>query len=320
MGICICCCCNKKETDCLENSLITFNSIETIFMILGLILIDWKIATALLLIINIFILLFSAFNLAILVVVKLLRGNGEILTTKRKLCYIFGYVCMSLSILSFFLAVLSESLISEKIYKYDRPCLYLLNETSSNSRLLAEYNETIIKENCETSIWTYFTYNMRSSYKDIVMSYLCSSIIEIFSLIGAFFWYNLVRRIKYCVEGKMNEETGLIIYGPLGGYKGKKTEKKNKLEKDGNVARNDDFLYIKKNLNVNMNMKRNRSNLSNNNSSTENNKRNKNDITKEKNEDININNQEEEYEETHQDENKNQNTQKEHYIDLDDFY
>ena len=65
---------------------------------------------------------------------------------------------------------------------------------------------------------------MRSSNKDIVMSYLCSSIIEIFSLIGAFFWYNLVRRIKYCVEGKMNEETGLIIYGPLGGYKGKKTE------------------------------------------------------------------------------------------------
>lgn len=313
MGICICCCCNKKETDCLENSLITFNSFETIFMILGLILIDWKIATTLLLIINIFILLFSAFNLAILVVVKLFRGNGEILTTKRKLCYIFGYVCMSLSILSFFLAVLSESLISEKIYKYDRPCLYKLNETSSSSRILAEYNETIIKENCET-IWSYFTYNMRSSYKDIVMSYLCSSIIEIFSLIGAFFWYNLVRRIKYCVEGKMNEETGLIIYGPLGGYKGKNTKKKNKNEKDGNVAGNDDVLYIKKNINVNMNMKRNRSNLSNNNSSTENNKRNKNDITKEKNEDIN--NLEEEYEETHQDENKNHNTQKELSIDF----
>ena len=65
-----------------------------------------------------------------------------------------------------------------------------------------------------------FWYNKRSAPKDIVMSYICSTIIEIFSLIGSFMWYNLVRRIKYGVKNKMVEENGLINYGPLGGYLG----------------------------------------------------------------------------------------------------
>ena len=63
MGICICCCCNKQKTECIETTLIVFQSIEIVFLILSLFLIEWDIAGSLGLIINILILLFLIFNL-----------------------------------------------------------------------------------------------------------------------------------------------------------------------------------------------------------------------------------------------------------------
>ena len=62
------------------------------------------------------------------------------------------------------------------------------------------------------------------------MSYICSSIIEVFSLLSAFFYYNDMKGIKYCIKGKMNEESGLIKYGKLGAYQGKIGDKKEKKE------------------------------------------------------------------------------------------
>ena len=67
MGICICCCCNKKNTECLENTLIVFNSIEIVFLLLGLILIEWKIVTNLNLVLNLIMFLLLIFSLVILV-------------------------------------------------------------------------------------------------------------------------------------------------------------------------------------------------------------------------------------------------------------
>ena len=95
------------------------------------------------------------------------------------------------------------------------------------------------------------------------MSYICSTIIEIFSLIGAFFWYNDIRRIKYCIKNRMNDERGLIIYGPLGGYMGQNSDN-NAEKKIGNDA----IIYNQDNMNLNMNMniQKNNNNLSNNNS------------------------------------------------------
>ena len=132
----------------------------------------------------------------------------------------------------FFFAIISETVISEKIYQYDHPCLYQLsNETLVQERKLAEHNETLIQSYCEnnlTDVYSFFWYNKRSAHKDIIMSYICSSIIEVFSLLSAFFYYNDMKRIKYCIKGKMNEESGLIKYGKLGTYQGKIVDKKEK--------------------------------------------------------------------------------------------
>ena len=314
MGICICCCCNKKNTDCLETTLIVFTSIELVFLLLGLILIEWKIASSITLILNIIIFIFLILCLAILIIFKILRDNETIYSKYRKLCYILGYVGMSLTILCIFLTILSESLISEKIYKYDHPCLYRLtdenlkkneNNNGNNLRLLTIYNktkvdnDTIIKYMCDNNITdikdldSIFWYNKRSAPKDIVMSYICSTIIEIFSLIGSFMWYNLVRRIKYGVKNKMVEENGLINYGPLGGYLGENSNKIVTINNNNINDRNEDdqIVYIRDNRisNMNMNIKKGNNNISNNTSSNgfnDKNKKIKNEITYVQNEEI----------------------------------
>ena len=269
MGICICCCCNKKSTDYLENTLIVFTSIELVFLLLGLILIDWKIAASINLVLNIFIFLFLVFNLTALILFKFFREYGLLFTKYKKLSLIFAYLGMSFSILCIFLSILSESLISEKIYKYDHPCIYRfsgefedkdkeidVDEIYSIPNNFKEENETIIKQICDSIpdrreyLDSLFWYNKRSSPKDIVMSYICSSIIEILSLIGAFIWYNDTRRIKYCIKNKMIEEKGIINYGPLGDYLG------NNYNSNNVRIINDDIIYSRGNLNMNLNMRK----------------------------------------------------------------
>lgn len=293
MGICICCCCNKKNTDCVENTLIVFNSIEIFFLILGLILIEWKIASNICLAINLIIFLLLICCLAIVVIFKCFREYETIYTKYRKLSYILAYLGMSFSLVCIFLTIISESLISEKIYQYDHPCLYRLSNTNTTNRLLTISNktkvdnDTIIKDICDNNITdskdvdSIFWYNKRSAPKDIVMSYICSSIIEVLSLIGAFFWYNDVRRIKYCIKNKMSENKGLIKYGPLGGYlgynKGEYTNNVNNTNNQGKINdennnKNEEIITMKinngKNMSLNLNLKNNnKNNISQNNSS-----------------------------------------------------
>lgn len=275
MGICICCCCNKKETDCIENTLIVFCSIEIVFHLLGLILIEWKIASSLCLVLNIIIFIFLVFSLATVILFKIFRDNDTIYSKFRKLCYILAYLCMGFSLACVFLSIISESLIPEKIFQYDHPCSFMLkNAKNPNNYYSANkiwpayknYNTTEeIQQECKKLDPDYFPpffwYYNRSSPKDIIMSYICSSIIEVFSLIGAFLWYNDVRRIKYCIKKKMNDERGLIKYGPLGGYKGTNVRVNkiydNKNEQNGN----EEILGIRDNRNVNMNTNRNRDNI-----------------------------------------------------------
>ena len=270
MGLCICCCCNKQKSSCLETTLIVFQSIQIVFLILGLVLIDWDIAKKASLILNILVLIFLVFNLISVILFKVFREQEKIYSTQKRLCTIFAYISLFLSIICILLSIISESLISEKIYQYDHPCLYRIsNRSDLMERRLAEHNETIIKDYCDNNlydVYDIFWYNRRSAYKDILMSYICSSIVEALSLISAFFYYNVMRRIKYCIKGKMSEDSGLIKYGHLGEYIGKVGEKvvikvNNKIDSP-QKPKLDNTLK----LNINPNKNYNNNNISQNNS------------------------------------------------------
>ena len=223
MGICICLCCNKNKTNCLENTLIVFNTINFIFYILLFIIVNWKIFEThkgALIGINIITFIFLLFNLLTLVLVKIFVELETIYTTKRTLCYVFAYISMFMTIINFFFSVLSHSLGSSDIHK--------------------------CQINLECIVLT----------KDKVMLHLCCSLNYVFCLIGSFMWYNLMKRIKYCVREKMIEDTGLINYGVLGAYLGRNNHK-NKGKSTGKLYGNE-TIYIKNN---NTNSTRNMSNL-----------------------------------------------------------
>jgi len=248
MGICICCCCNKHVTNCLENSLIVFNTINFLFYILGFILIEKECVTGLIYI-NIIPFIFLFFNILTLVLVKIFVEFETIFTTQRKLCYIFAYISMFLTIICFILTVIVHTLCSKEIDDHEDKC----------------------------------------TKKDIIMFHLCCVLTDALCLIGSFMWYNLMRRIKYCIRGKMIEDTGLINYGVLGAYLGRNNHK-NKGKSTGRLN-GSQTIYIKTNMNTTRN-------VSNMNSFVGNIKKrnNMNEISEQPDEESNISNQEEEKE------------------------
>ena len=211
MGICICCCCNKHQTSCLENALIVFNTINFIFYILGFILIG-KDCVQGLIYINIIPFVFLFFNILTLVLVKIFVELGTIFTTQRKLSYIFAYISMFLSIICFVFAVLVASFCLKEILEHENIC-YL---------------------------------------KDKIMIFLSCGLTGFLCLIGSFLWYNLMKRIKYCVRGKMIEDKGLINYGVLGAYLGRNNHK-NKWNSTGRQYGNE-TIYSKNNMNTSRNI------------------------------------------------------------------
>jgi hypothetical protein len=250
MGICICCCCNKHATNCLENSLIVFNTINFVFYILEFILIEKKCVTEIIYIINIIPFIFLFFNILTLVLVKIFVEFETIFTTQRKLCYIFAYISMALSIICFIFSVVVHSIGSKEIDKQ-------------------EENQ---EDNCKK--------------KDIIMFHLCCALTDVLCLIGSFMWYNLMKRIKYCIRGKMIEDRGLINYGVLGAYLGRNNHR-NKGKSTGRLD-GSQTIYIKNTTRYNSN--------ANSFIGTNKKRNNMNEISERPDEESNISNQEEEKE------------------------
>ena len=76
------------------------------------------------------------------------------------------------------------------------------------------------------------------------MLHLCCVLTELLCLIGSFMWYNLMKRIKYCVKGKIFEGNGIINYGVLGSYIAK-----NNLNNKGKSTGRNETIYVKNNMN-----------------------------------------------------------------------
>jgi hypothetical protein len=235
-------------TNCLENALIVLNTINFILYFLGFILID-KDSVKNLIYINIIPFVFLFFNILTLILVKIFVHFETIFTTQRKLCCIFAYISLFLSIFCFFFAVLVA--------------YFCLKEINKSGKKFSDKNSIMILLIC------------------CITGFLC--------LIGSFFWYNLMKRIKYCVRGKMIEDKGLINYGALGAYLGRNNHK-NKGKSTGRLN-GSETIYVKNNMNTTRN-------ISNLNSFADYNKKenNMNEISEQPDEESNSSNQEEEKE------------------------
>ena len=118
------------------------------------------------------------------------------------------------------------------------------------------------------------------------MFHLCCALTDVLCLIGSFMWYNLMKRIKYCIRGKMIEDRGLINYGVLGAYLGRNNHR-NKGKSTGRLD-GSQTIYIKNTTRYNSN--------ANSFIGTNKKRNNMNEISERPDEESNISNQEEEKE------------------------
>ena len=227
MGICICCCCNTCETSCIETIPIVFSVIMVFFIIISLIIIDWSNATMIPLIIYIAMMILLIIIFIFHLVIKSWRNSRKIFSTKRKSGYTLVYISLAFSILCFLLSAFTESIIKEKLFRLDHPCW---NYETIKDNLMPKA-KTYFDNLCSDITTNIYIKNKVSSDLDLVMSYICSSVIQVFSFLLIFFNYNDARRIKYYVEETIEKKKGNIIYGKFGGYEGEYSSKK-KIKKE----------------------------------------------------------------------------------------
>ena len=233
MGICICCCCNTCKTSCIEIIPIVFSVIMIFFIIISIIIIDWTDASFLAFIIYIIMMVLLIIIFIFHLILKSWRNSRKIFSSKKKSGYVLAYISLAFSILCFLLSAFTESIIKEKLYRLDHPCW---NYETIKDNLMPKA-KNYFDNLCSDSKTNIYIKNKVSSDLDLVMSYVCSSVIQFFSLLLIFFNYNDARRIKYYVENKIEKKKGNIIYGKLGGYVGEYSHIKKKIKKDDEITK-----------------------------------------------------------------------------------
>ncbi len=154
-------------------------------------------------------LVFTAFNIVCFALIYNWREKKRISTDRNKVGRVLAIFGMSFTIVNFFLSIIAESIIPQELYYEDHPCFfYKISPNFSDFDVICNTDKFYLKKITDN--------------KSNILSYLCSSVIEVFSLIGALLWINDYRRIKYCISGVdtvQKDEKG-ILYGALGGYLG----------------------------------------------------------------------------------------------------
>lgn len=213
MGVCFCCCCNHQSTKCIEVSQLLLNLLSIIFLVVTFFLITWSHVSVVSLVFYALMLAFSVFNIIIFIAIQYFRKLVTIHTTNNKCTLVTIYIGMAFTIVEFILSVFVESLIPDELFKYDHPCWDFNYQTKAQT---FNYKEDVTNLCIKVNDKMY--YRQKSQDREWLMSIICSSVIEITSIICVILWYNNSRRIKYFISGYGITPRGGILYGSGGEY------------------------------------------------------------------------------------------------------
>lgn len=222
MGICYCCCCHKCSNTCIEIFELLFSLFSAVALSVGLGTIDWKNTSLVGMILYAVMLGLSVVNIIFFVIIYQYRSSKTIFDKRNKAGLVLAGFGMAFTIIILLSSIVAESFIIEENYKADHPCWNFNYKTGKvNSRNLADANLEDLNILCP------LLGNSQASIEKIkdkekIINYVCCSIVQFFSLLGIFLWYNDARRIKYFIKNiEIESEGGGILYGAFGGYLGK---------------------------------------------------------------------------------------------------
>jgi len=208
MCILCCCCsiCNSFSSKCIEICILLLSSITFIFSISDIIVINLKHLTTpsflLLMILVIFSMIITIGALFILIC----RFRGIINKKRNSMGICLARIGLFISILSFIISIITESMVQSNFYVIDHPCInYSYNNKNYTSQIYKNYigNYSRLLEND-------FCINKDKSYNakiceeiEYAMIYLSSTFIEFCSFLLIFLWYNDLKRIKEKIDGNL---------------------------------------------------------------------------------------------------------------------
>ena len=212
MCICCCCCCNcfnSFSSKCIELSIFILSSFTFISSILEISIIKWNHLTSTTFTLLIILVIFSAIMTISSMAILFYRFKKIINKKRNSMGICLARIGLFISITSFFISIIAESMIQSNFNEIDHPCKNYNNQIQNddviyfrNIRILSDdKNQELCKDknnNYDAKICSNLEY---------AISYLSATIIEMFTLLLIFLWLNDLRRIKEKVDNM------LTLYG-----------------------------------------------------------------------------------------------------------
>ena len=222
MCLCCCCfyCCNAYTSKCVEISIFCLCSIIFISSLLDIILIKIEHLSTACFVLMMLIVLFSTIITINSTCILINRFRGTINKKSNSISICLVRIGLIISIISFILSLVSESMTQTYFNQIDHPCK---DYSSSNIKTTTlPYNNKVIRilsdiitekqknEYCKDKSKNY---NAKiCSELEYTISYVTSTIMEFCTLILCFFWFNELKRLKRKVDGALvNNNNNIII-------------------------------------------------------------------------------------------------------------
>ena len=214
MCICCCCCCNcynSFSSKCIELSIFLLTSLTFIFSILEISIIKWNHLTSTTFTLLIILVIFSSIMTISSLTILFYRFKKVINKKRNSMAICLARIGLFISIVSFFISIITESMIQTKFNDLNHPCKNYNNQLQNddviyfrnrNIRILTDDKN---KELCQDKNSDYDA-NICSNL-EYTISYLSAIIKECCSLILIFLCFNDLRRIKEKLDG------ALTLYG-----------------------------------------------------------------------------------------------------------
>ena len=182
--LCLYCCFKNIATRKFEISLIVFNSISTVFLILCFGIFSWSKIPKVNLVFFILMLLINLCCLTFAILLRYWRAKEVIKTTRKKNGVTISMIGFIFSIIFFIICIIEEYCLIIGFRMVDYPC------GSNGSR---DYNRYYCYG------WEFYTHEIKDS--EYIMAYLTFSYLEIALILGIGIWYFLKVRIVQGLDG-----------------------------------------------------------------------------------------------------------------------
>ena len=231
MCLCCCCCncCNSFSSICIEFSILIISVCSFVFSILNISMIKWTHLKTASFVMLILLVIFSTIITMSSVCIIIYRFRKVINKKRNSMGVCLARISLFLTIISFFMVIISESMVQSNLSETDHPCKsYNYNSQTENADVIYFRNIRLLFSDdfCKDKSKDYDA--KICSNVEYTMSYLSSTVLEFCFLFLIFLWFNDLRRIKERVDG------ALALYGGGGGgeYYSKHRNKKNNNYKD----------------------------------------------------------------------------------------